>query len=230
MNSVCIATYNGGKYLRRQIDSVLSQLKEEDEIVISDDSSTDNTVDIIKSYNDDRIKLYEGEKFHSPIFNFENAIKHAIGDVIFLADQDDKWLSGRIEEALKMHEKGCELVICNTRTIYSDHIKEGRLNPFDRFYLKNVWNPAYVGCTMSFKRSLLDYILPFPKSIAMHDLWIGLLAQRNCKCGFIDEPLIDYNRHEESFVAKHPMSVKTKIQYRINILYQIFLRERKVGK
>lgn len=229
MISVCIATYNGEKYLRRQIDSVLSQLGGEDEVVISDDSSTDGTVDIIRSYQDKRIRLYDGQKFHSPIFNFENAIKHAKGDIIFLADQDDKWLPGRVENAIKMHESGYDLVICNTRAVYKERVEEGWFDPFSRPYWKNLIKPAYVGCTMSLKKEILDMMLPFPSSIAMHDLWMGLLAQRNCKCFFINEPLIEYNRHEESFVARHPMSTMTRIKYRLNMLWQVMKREKELG-
>lgn len=230
MISVCIATYNGEKYLRRQIDSIMCQMGFDDELVISDDSSTDGTVDIIQSCHDQRIKLYEGQKFHSPIFNFENAIKHAKGDIIFLADQDDKWWPDRVENALKMHKSGYDLVICNTRTVYHDHVEDGRLNPFGRCYLLNLWKPAYIGCTMSFNREILEMVLPFPKSIAMHDLWIGLLAQRNYKCGYIEEPLIEYNRHEESFVARHPMSTTKRIQYRLNMLWQVLKREKVIRK
>ena len=228
MISVCIATYNGERYICCQLDSILAQIGENDEVIISDDSSTDGTVDIIRSYHDDRIKLYKGQQFHSPIFNFENAIKHANGDIIFLADQDDKWLPGRVEHALKMHERGYDFVMCNTRTIYKDHTEEGWLDPFSRPYWKNLLKPAYVGCTMSFKRELLNMVLPFPKSIAMHDLWMGLLAQRNFRCFFIDDPLIEYNRHEESFVARHPMSTYTRIKYRVNMLWQVLKREKEV--
>lgn len=230
MISVCIATYNGEKYLRRQLDSILKQLGDFDELIVSDDSSTDDTTNIVKSYNDARIKLLEGQKFHSPIFNFENAIMHAQGDVVFLADQDDKWLSGRVKQAMEMHRMGYDFVMCNTRTIYKDSIDEGGLNPFSRPYWKNLIKPAYVGCTISFKRELLNMVLPFPKSIAMHDLWMGLLAQRNYRCFFIDEPLIEYNRHNESFVAKHPMSTYKRIKYRVNMLWQVLKREREIKK
>lgn len=77
MISVCIATYNGEHYISEQIQSILVQLSINDEIVISDDCSTDNTLDIIKSFNDDRIKIFTGIKHKSLSFNFENALKNA---------------------------------------------------------------------------------------------------------------------------------------------------------
>ena len=89
MISVCMATYNGEKYIEEQLKSILSQLGENDEVIVSDDSSTDNTLAIVESFNDVRIKIFPNNKFHSPIFNFENALKQATGDYIFLSDQDD---------------------------------------------------------------------------------------------------------------------------------------------
>ena len=82
MISVCMATYNGEKYIVEQINSILSQIKESDELVISDDGSNDTTIEKVLSFHDQRIRIYHGH-FHSPIYNFENAIKHAKGDVIF---------------------------------------------------------------------------------------------------------------------------------------------------
>jgi glycosyltransferase involved in cell wall biosynthesis len=66
-----MATYNGEKYIKEQLDSILSHLKENDEVIVSDDSSSDKTVEIIKAYNDSRIKIIENQKFQSPISNFE---------------------------------------------------------------------------------------------------------------------------------------------------------------
>ena len=101
MISVCIATYNGEKYIREQLDSILPQLGLDDEVIISDDSSTDNTLKIIEEYNDCRIKIFSNNKFYSPILNFENALKKAQGDFIFLSDQDDIWKSNKVEVVMK---------------------------------------------------------------------------------------------------------------------------------
>jgi len=100
--SVCIATYNGEKYIKEQLTSILIQLEDTDEIIISDDSSTDQTVEIIKSLDDKRISIFEHQIFKSHVYNFENALKHAKGDYIFLADQDDIWLPGKINKTLSL--------------------------------------------------------------------------------------------------------------------------------
>ena len=100
MISVCMATFNGGQYLKAQIDSILNQLSVNDELVISDDHSTDNTCAIIKQYNDSRVKLVLNELTKGVTHNFENALLHSNGDIIFLADQDDIWHLNKVEKIL----------------------------------------------------------------------------------------------------------------------------------
>ena len=108
MISVCMASHNGGKYIKQQIDSILSQLSLEDELIISDDGSSDSTIEIIKRCNDSRIKLYvmehnsKGMKPHYYVTkNFENALKYVNGDYIFLSDQDDVWCPNKVEVCLE---------------------------------------------------------------------------------------------------------------------------------
>lgn len=98
MISVCLATYNGQQYILEQLQTILPQLSEDDEIIISDDNSTDNTVNLIKSINDNRIKIFinkSGKRIYTK--NFENAINHSLGDFIFLCDQDDVWMPNKVE-------------------------------------------------------------------------------------------------------------------------------------
>src|SRR6266702_1070934 len=94
--SVCMATHNGARYIRQQLETILFQLGPDDEVVVSDDSSTDETIAIIKSFADQRIRLFENNTFYSSIFNFENALRRATGDIIVLSDQDDIWLDNKI--------------------------------------------------------------------------------------------------------------------------------------
>ena len=103
MISVCIATYNGGKFLGEQLQSILCQLGKDDEVIISDDGSTDNTYLLVMSIQDNRIKFYKhkSDSFLLPhekaTLNFENALKYAKGDYIFLSDQDDVWVENKVE-------------------------------------------------------------------------------------------------------------------------------------
>ena len=111
MISVCMATYNGQKYIKEQIDSILCQLGPADELVISDDHSTDLTPDIIKSYDDKRIKFFYNELKKGVTHNFENALLKSKGDILFLADQDDVWLPNKIEVTFNLM-KQMECVNC----------------------------------------------------------------------------------------------------------------------
>ncbi len=117
--SVCMATYNGGKYIREQVDSILNQEFKENtdvelEIVVSDDGSTDDTVKILEAYNDARIKIYHHRNTKKYKYlnatrackcNFENAMGKAKGDYIFLSDQDDVWYPWKMDRQLTMLRK-----------------------------------------------------------------------------------------------------------------------------
>src|SRR5687768_11846473 len=97
MVSVCMATKNGAKYIREQLDSILAQLDPSDEIVISDDASTDETISLIESYNDNRIRLLKNKSSVGISRNFEISLTVSKGEFIFLADQDDVWTSNKVE-------------------------------------------------------------------------------------------------------------------------------------
>lgn len=230
--SVCIATYNGEKYLKEQLDSILPQLDSKDEIIISDDSSTDSTLNIACSYQDRRIKVFPYQEFHSPIFNFENALKKATGDYIFLSDQDDVWLPNKVKQMKTMLDT-YTLVVSDCRVVDKDlhTIDEsffvGRKSGYG--FWKNLFKNSYLGCCMAFRREILDYVLPFPKRIAMHDIWIGLSVELHGTVAFMPEPLMLYRRHGENVSfggGGSQNSLFYQLKYRIQMLY--FLLERKL--
>lgn len=230
MISVCMATYNGAQYVKAQILSILEELAIDDELIISDDGSVDGTLAIIESIQDDRIKLYHSDK-HSPIYNFENAISKAQGEYIFLSDQDDIWNKGRVSEAIRTHkEKGALLVVCKAElTDNNDMVFKSSLfddpDPVSHSILYNLWKNPYTGNCMSFSRELLQHIMPFPKNIAMHDIWIGLVAQKVGKCVYYSErPLVRFRRHGLNFTAIHKYSVWYKIKYRMKFIKELLKR------
>lgn len=229
MISVCMATYNGEKYLREQIDSILCQLKEEDELIISDDHSKDKTVEIIKSYNDKRIKFFYNDGKNGVIHNFENALKRANGDIIFLSDQDDVWLPNKVTVFLQYFQQydtiisDCFIVDSNLndtgKSMYGvKQPKNGIIN--------NIIQNHYLGCCMAFKRNVLNRALPFPPKIAMHDIWLGLCGECVGKVGFIEEKLTKYRRHEATVTSidKSPLKVSYRISYRIYFARELFKR------
>jgi glycosyltransferase involved in cell wall biosynthesis len=229
MVSVCMATYNGEKYVQAQLDSILSQLKPDDEVVISDDSSSDRTVEIVKSISDSRIRLSIGNRFRDPIKNFQNCLKLAKGSHIFLSDQDDVWLPEKYDRMMALLSE-YDLVISDS-IIVDEELKEIAPSFFTFFgsgkgLLKNMTKSAYYGSCMAFNRALLERSLPFPDTQEIgHDLWIGLVGEMTGKVLFHKEPLLLYRRHASAFthtgVSKSKRSLFQKVRGRIVMLKEV---------
>lgn len=198
MISVCMATYNGEKYIGEQIGSILPQLGEDDELIISDDGSKDRTIEVVKSFQDERIKILFNTEKHGYVGNFENALSHAKGDYVFLSDQDDVWKPKKVRSVMAWLKK-YDMVIHDAllidgagqslgKTYYSTmHHHTG--------FLMNLWKTRFLGCCMAFRKNVLDNCLPFPKHIVAHDYWIGMMGTAKFKYAFIDDVLMEYRRH-----------------------------------
>ena len=228
MISVCIATYNGERYIRQQIESIVCQLNVDDEIIVSDDGSTDGTLDIVKGIGDKRIKIIEGPGRKSPILNFECALKASKGDFIFLADQDDVWKPDKVEICMKW--------LKTYNCVVSDaEVTDNRLKPLypslydimqvrqGRIY-NTIWKNGYTGCCMAFRRDVVEASLPFPKDIPMHDIWIGNVAAYKYNVIFIPDRLIHFRRHENTISCNGKGSKFTiwqQMKFRLNIIKNI---------
>lgn len=228
MISVCIATYNGERYIRQQIESIVCQLNVDDEIIVSDDGSTDGTLDIVKGIGDKRIKIIEGPGRKSPILNFECALKASKGDFIFLSDQDDVWKPDKVEICMKW--------LKTYHCVVSDaEVTDNRLKPLypslyaimqvrqGRIY-NTIWKNGYTGCCMAFRRNVLEASLPFPKNIPMHDIWIGNVAAYKYNVIFIPDRLIHFRRHENTISCNGKGSKFTiwqQMKFRLNIIKNI---------
>lgn len=228
--SVCMASYNGENYIQEQLISILNQLSSNDEVIISDDSSTDQTIAKIKLLNDDRIILLENNTFHSPTYNFENALKHASGDFIFLSDQDDVWLDGKITKSLSALDH-FDLVVSDCKVVDKklNIIKESFVGEKTRQkgFIRNLYSNPYMGCCMAFKKEVLRYVLPIPNGIILHDIWIGLSVELHGKIHFVDDKLILFRRHgsnasQSGEVSRRPLY--SKLSYRLVIMWALILR------
>ncbi len=228
--SVCIATYNGSNYIKDQINSILCQLSDYDEIIISDDNSSDNTIDIIKEFNDDRIILIRNQYKHGATYNFENALKNVKGDYIFLSDQDDIWMPEKLATMIH-YLKYFDLVISDCIVVDSDNkvINDSyfALVNSRKGFFKNIVKNSYLGCCMAFNRYVLQKSLPFPRNLVAHDIWIGLISEIYGNVAFIDTKLIFYRRHGSnlSYAAmKSSNSFIYKVKYRVVLIFQIFFK------
>ncbi len=205
--SVAMATYNGARHIKEQLDSILCQLGEEDELVVSDDGSRDGTLGILREYAgmDARIRLVKGPG-QGVKQNFGNALGLTRGRHIFLADQDDIWEKGKLRRVLDAFgETGASVVVHDAVVFEGEDPGQVLFDSFFEFrgagpgVVRNIVKNSYIGCCMAFRRELLDYALPIPGGIEMHDQWIGVLGDyafgKSC---FLREPLLRYRRHGDN--------------------------------
>ena len=226
--SVCMPVYNGESYLRAQLTSILEQLDESDEVVISDDGSTDSTLAIIAEFGDYRIRVIPGEKSSHPSYNLERALEAAHGIYIFLSDQDDIWKPNKVAtmlQALKgsslvVHD--CEVVDQNLAPLrpsfYQAHGSKAGL-------FQNIVRNSYLGCCMAFKAEVLKKALPFPRPIGMHDIWLGLVAEMWYGSTFINDNLLYYRRHGKNASttsSASSLNLWQQLMLRMRLVWQLF--------
>ena len=231
MISVCIATYNGEKYIKEQLLSILNQLGVEDEIIISDDNSIDGTIAIINKIEDFRIKLFfNKEKGYTT--NFENALKKASGDIIFLSDQDDIWVHNKVEvclEALKHYDlvvSDCQFINANGEIILDSYFRSRKIKTT---FLGNLIKFSFLGCCLAFKSKILKKALPFPsnRKFCTHDNWLFLVGAFFFKHQVLNQKLIYYRRHDSNVSSGGLISTTSlwfKIKYRIYISFYLLKR------
>jgi glycosyltransferase involved in cell wall biosynthesis len=236
MISVCLATFNGEKYIKEQLNSILSQIGKDDEIIISDDGSTDNTLNVISAFRDDRIKVYFNSKSAKKLCsinlitsNFENALTHAKGDLIFLADQDDVWLDNKVECCVKyLQEYDYVVSDCLITDQYLNVIQTSRFYKGSGF-TKNRWKALfaptpYQGSCAAFHKNVLMKSLPFPDKIQSHDRWIGYVASFFFSYKILPESLILYRRHEQNSstaTEKSRNNAFYKVTTRFRYIYEL---------
>lgn len=221
--SVALAAYKGEQYIAEQLESILSQLGKDDEVIVSDDYPDGNTRDIVLNMasEDKRIRYIEGQG-KGVVKNFENAMRCCTGDVIFLCDQDDVWLPDKAESIVAEIRNGAQLVL------HDASVTDADLNITDESYFsshgsntsffKNIIKNSFVGCCMAFTRELMDEVLPFPENLPMHDWWIALVAlKKKRKTVMLRKPLILWRRHGGN-VTGGKTSMAQKVMWRLRIV------------
>lgn len=221
--SVALAAYKGEQYIAEQLESILRQLGENDEVIVSDDYPAGKTRDIVADMasQDKRIRYIEGEG-KGVVKNFENAIRNCTGDVIFLSDQDDVWLPGKVESVMAEIRSGAQLVL------HDASVTDARLNITDESYFSshgsdssfygNLIRNTFVGCCMAFTRELAEETLPFPEELPMHDWWIALIAlKKKRKTVLLSKPLILWRRHGDN-VTGGKTTFLQKVMWRLKMI------------
>jgi glycosyltransferase involved in cell wall biosynthesis len=209
--SVCMAAYQGEKYIAAQLQSILVQLSAGDEVIVVDDHSSDRTRDQVRLLRDPRIRLIERSANQGVAKSFEEALSHATGSVIFLSDQDDLWDAEKVTTVMEALESnpGVTLVATDAALIDQDGKELGSSyyawrGTFRSGFFSNLVRNKFLGCTMTFRAALLPKILPIPGGgDILHDIWIG--AVNSATSGgtiYIDKPLVRYRRHLNSLTVR----------------------------
>lgn len=217
--SVAMATYNGQKYIREQLDSILAQSYPVSEIIIVDDCSFDNTYNILCEYSvvNPKVKVMQNESNLGVLKTFEKALMSCSGDFIAVSDQDDIWLPNKIEELVP--QIGDNYLLYSDAVVVDDNLKVinnsnlsffERLSSFERlddyFFANNV-----TGCTMLVSNELIRLVCPFPDfKVMYHDQYLAIMAKYFGKIKKVQQALMLYRQHSSNASASFNRSAYEK--------------------
>ncbi len=230
--SVCVAAYQGERYIALQLRSILGQLSADDEVIVVDDGSTDSTCEKIFALQDPRLQVARNTENQGILRSFETALSRSSGEIVFLSDQDDLWLPKKVETVLDIFVHDPELMLVASDAILID---ENGTRIGDSFYAKRgrfragLWSNVLIGkfhgCTMAFRSTLLRSVLPFPPAAEVHhDTWIGCInAVIGGKTEFIAEPLVAYRRHSTNVTGRIRVSNLTRLKVRSQLLLGLLI-------
>lgn len=222
MISVAMATYNGEKFLKEQLDSIFSQTMPIDELVICDDCSKDKTIEIIQSYQKRYpIKLFQNEKNLGYKLNFKEAMDYSSGDFIFLCDQDDIWMKDKVEKMISKIQGNSKIQALASSFVYIDSkenelpvkLEPGKSN--NNFYFKPVekgdcvrvefeefYNHNYFqGCSLVITKALKNQVITHFSTMVAHDYLINFTAALNDGMYFWNIPLFKYRLHGKNTIG-----------------------------
>jgi len=223
--SACMAAYNGGPFVEAQVQSILTQLGPNDELVVVDDCSKDDTVQRIEQVGDARVRLLRHERNAGVVATFEDALRCATGEVLFLCDDDDLWAPTKVQRFMDVFASRPDVEIVSSRVQIIDEndrpLPHSRINRQGRFlpgFWRNLIVNHYQGSAMAIRASLLGRVLPLPaRGSFLHDVWIGTRSELlGGKTYFIDEDLLYYRRHSSN--ASRTKSLPAQIQTRMDLL------------
>lgn len=229
--SVCICTYNGEEYIEEQVKSIINQTVCVDEIVLSDDNSTDNTIKkaetILKQSNINNVIL-KNEQNLGVTKNFEKACLAATGDIIFFSDQDDIWLQNKVERVIREFENNNQAQLVFSDAVLFDENGDLSESCWERFNFDSrdkVFNKNQMDCilkrwfvtgaTMAVRRDLLEKCLPF-KGQLLHDQILSFVACSSNSCCAINDKLIKYRQHSNQVVGAKKISLNDKIKLKVD--------------
>jgi glycosyltransferase involved in cell wall biosynthesis len=228
--SVVMAVYNGRKFLSEQVQSILSQLKRDDELIIVDDASTDGGVASLDALPQN-VRLFTNPRNAGALQAFERGLALASHGIVFLSDQDDVWLPGKraaFVEAFERDPAAC-LVISDAEVID----EKGKViaasfmanrGGFDGSLLGTLWRSRYLGCAMAVRRRVLEIALPIPRLVPMHDMWLGVIGSATGRVVYLPTPCLRHRRHSNNLSPDRSSSLVRLLRWRVGLLSMLVCR------
>lgn len=200
--SIAMATYNGAQYIQEQLQSFFDQTRQPDELIITDDCSTDETETIVREFAKTapfRVDFYRNEENLGYCGNFNAALIKTTGDLVFLSDQDDVWFPNKIEHVVRVAERNPEaLVIMNDAALTDSELNEVGLTKVGQIRSAGYKLDHFVmGCCCAVRVELLEIALPIPVGVLAHDNWLVGIAD-GLKAKVVDTRILQYYRRHES--------------------------------
>ncbi|MBT8162539.1 MULTISPECIES: glycosyltransferase [Arthrobacter] len=223
--SVCLAAYKGSLYIEEQIDSILRDLGPNDELVVVDDASPDNTAEVVKGITDPRLRFVPAEVNKGYVRTFEHAIGLSRGEFIMLSDQDDVWIPGRVD--LMLAALADNKVVAGNFDVLGGGLRPWipRLKASDsRKHAANLFAVligyrAYYGCAMGIRRDALNYFVPIPGYVnESHDLWLAICGNMAGSIRHLDESTVLRRLHDSNQTPAGWRSLAKIVKARIMIL------------
>lgn len=245
---ILMATYNGEKYLKSLINSIVNQTYKNWNLLIRDDCSTDNTIKIInKLKNDysDKVKIIENNKKRlGACQNFHELLKKSTAKYLFFCDQDDIWLKNKIEISMKkmlelekiygknhsiLIHTNLKLINSSNKIISNSFWAYCSIEP-EKMYIPEVlfFQNIITGCTILINDSAKRKSLPIPEEALMHDWWIALRIAKYGKIENINTPTILYRQHKNNFSGIKKLGIFSSLIPNISFTLNLFFKKLKI--
>lgn len=238
---ILIATYNGEKYIKEQLDSILNQTYTNINVIISDDMSVDSTYEILKEYEkkDTRVKVYRQSNNLGSNRNFEFLLTKVTSNYYMFSDQDDVWMQDKVEKTYNKIKQDNAGLVCTDLLLVDENLnslnstfnkklkKERKLKKYNNWKMVFLYN-VVTGCTIMSKKEYIKDILPIPDNKnVLHDHFISLVVGNKSIISYLDEPTIKYRQHAKNQVGTKKYTDRFKNfndtrDYLINLKLSIF--------
>lgn len=236
--SVVMAVFNGQRFLRQQVESVLAELVPGDEFIAIDDGSSDGSLSLLNGIGAPVLRVLANPENLGVARTFERGLRLATNEYIFLCDQDDVWLPGKRAAFVSSFERDSSVMVVISDAEVID--EQGRVisssfmatrRGFDGSLMGTLWRNRYLGCSMALRRCLLEIALPVPRLAPMHDMWIGMLGRIAGNVTYLPSSFLHYRRHSANVTPSRPQSWPRMLLWRIQLATALTLRvfSRRIG-